>query len=170
MRYAALALCALALLAGCSFGWSGPAPASDGATRYNVTNAESTEQVVAVGVVDGPVDSLDLRFENGTARTVSPPLPETPAEPQSAVYALRNVSAVGVPGLGERESLALSSGESALGNVTVARGETVVFVARHDGSVGAVALARCGGEERMFSADFLVGSYGPAVGIGCTGS
>ena len=177
-----LALCLVAVLAGCAFGGPGSPPEStptstptaggpgEWTVRYNLTNAEPTARTVAVGVVDGPVESFELRLDGGGTRTVTPEFPTDPAEPRTAVYAFEDVSELAVAGLEDRLSFDLAPGESATGEFTVAPAETVVLVARGEGGVEAVGLARCGGEDRMFSVEYLVGSYGPAVGLGCTGS
>lgn len=181
MRRAALAVCLVTLLAGCTFGGPGTPPAStptstptpgtsgEWTVRYNLTNAEPTARAVAVGVVDGPVESFELQLDGGGTRTLAPEFPTDPAEPRTAVYALKNVSGVTVAGLEDGLSFDLGPGESATGEFTVAPTETVVLVARDESGVRATGLARCGGEGQMYSVDFLVGSYGPAVGLGCTG-
>lgn len=179
MRSLTLAICLFVLLAGCAFGGPRPPPTStptptpggsgELTVRYNLTNAEPTTRAVTVGVVDGPVDSFELRLDGGDTRTVVPEFPTDPAEPRTAVYAFEDVSELTVAGLEGRLSFELESGGSATGEFAVAPTETVVLVARDESGVVAAGLARCGGTDRMFFVDFLVGSYGPAVGLGCTG-
>jgi hypothetical protein len=172
---AVFAVCLSVLLAGCAFGGPAstptPTPGSSGewTVGYNLTNAESTPRTVAVGVVDGPVGSFELRLDGGGTRTVAPEFPTDPAEPRTAVYAFEDVSGLTVAGLEDRLSFELEPRESATGEFTVTPTETVVLVVRDGSGVAAAGLASCGGADRMFSVDFLVGSYGPAVGLGCTG-
>jgi hypothetical protein len=175
MRRVVLAVCLVVSLAGCAVGGPGatptPTPSPEAwSVQYNLTNVDPTDRTVTVGVVDGPVETFALRLESGERRTESPPFPEDPAEPRTAVYAFEDVAGLNVAGMTTRLSLRLDPGESATGEFAVAPSETVVFVARGDGGVRAAGLARCGGTDRMYSVDFLVGSYGPAVGLGCTGS
>lgn len=175
MRGVTLVVCLFVLLAGCTFGGPSstdtptPTPPEAWSVQYNLTNADPAERTVAVGVVDGPVETFTLRLENGERRTESPPFPDDPAEPRTAVYAFEDVSGLNVAGLETRLSLRLDPGESATGEFTLSPTETVVFVARGDGGVRAAGLAHCGDEERMDSVEFLVVSYGPAVGLVCTG-
>lgn len=179
MRGVTLAVCLSVLLAGCASGGPGSPPAStptstpggsgEWTVRYNLTNAEPTTRTVTVGVVDGPVDSFELRLDGGGTRTVTPEFPTDPAEPRTAIYAFDDVTGLTVAGLEERLSFELESEESMTGEFTVGPIETVVLVARGESGVVAAGLARCGGTDRMSSVDFLVGSYGPAVGLGCAG-
>jgi hypothetical protein len=168
MRGVTLAVCPSVLFAGCAFGGPGSAPTStptptpgsseEWTVRYNLTNAEPTPHAVTVGVVDGPVDSFELRLDGGGARTITPEFPADSAEPRTAVYAFEDVSELTVAGLESRLSFELATAESATGEFAVAPTETVVLVARDDGGVRAAGLARCGSEDRMYSVHVLVGS------------
>ena len=176
MRGVTLLVCLFVLLSGCAFGGSAPTstpastPTSEAwSVQYNLTNADPTGRTVTVGVVDGPVETFTLRTENGDRRTESPPFPDDPTEPRTAVYAFEDVTGLTVPGMETRLSLRLDPGESATGEFSVGPTETVVFVARGDGGVQAAGLARCGGADRMSFVEFLVVGTGPALGLGCTG-
>jgi hypothetical protein len=161
----------LVLLAGCTVG--GPArtetptaPPGGSTVALNVTNADTVAHTVSVGVVEGSVESVELTLADGGTRTV-------PAEsPETSIFSFADEEVTEVTLAGGQTAVRtyeLDPGAIRVEQVSVPSGATLVFVDRTDGRVTALGLARCPPPTTTNSADFLVGGYGPLVGLGCAG-
>lgn len=163
----------LVVLAGCSLAGPGPAPTptpSEGdPAQFNVTNFESSPATAEIYVANGPIESLELQYANGTTQTVAPPYIGEQGELRSAILALEDVPAVTTPGAEVQELLEVPPGESVTSELSVRQGATVIMVARVDGTVVAVGIMQCGTTEQMNQVAFVVGGYGPLIGGGCQG-
>lgn len=163
----------LVALAGCSLGGpastptaSPTAPSGESSVALNVTNADSAPHTVTVGLVRGTVASVELTYADGGTRTV-------PAEsPETSIFSFEGEGVTEAAPAGDQEivrTYELGPKTSETERISVPAGATVVFVARADGRVTALGLARCPPPTTTTSVDFLVGGYGPLVGLGCAG-
>lgn len=169
MRYGLLVVGLLVVLAGCSLGGGGPEPPAGDSVQYNVTNLGDADATTELYVANGSVDALELRYGNGTTRTIAPPYVGDPGDSRSAILALRNVSTVSAPGATVQGLIETAPGESTTGEFAAGEGATVVMVARVDGSAVAAGILQCGTGERMAQVAFDIGGYGPAIGGSCGG-
>jgi hypothetical protein len=99
-----------------------PVDSGPGPVAYNLTNADTTDHTLTLGTVDGPVERLELRYANGTVRSVAAPGPEGAGGPTTGVYELRNVTGVTVDGRSERAAATLPPGRAAPASCPSPRG------------------------------------------------
>lgn len=132
----------------------------------NVTNADTVPHTVTVGLVQGSVPSVELTLADGSTRTV-------PAEsPETSIFSFADEAVTEATPAGDGTVLRtyeLEPGQIQTEQLSVPAGATLVFVDRTDDRVTALGLARCPPPTTTTSADFLVGGYGPLVGLGCAG-